>query len=690
MGRKNQTPELDHNCPMCGPNPARREMLRNGAVLASLAAGAWTRPAAAAAAPKKVPYFGAFRELPVGTIKPKGWIKSWLQRQAEGLSGHPETMEYPYNTVLFAGTIPWLKDKHGEDWWPYEQSAYYIDGATRLSALIEAPKVKAISRTSLAYVLKTNAPGRLGASTWAWPNAILGRALTAYGQETGDDSADKALRTSLSGETKAFGRDGFVAEQWLYLYGKTGEPALLEQARQLYQSYLFDNPKSFSNVAKLRDAASLKEHGVTAAEQLKLAPLYYLHSGDAQALEVARLGFDKAVRENMMPDGGMVSSESLGTPAFGSLHETCDLVDWSWGMGYMLMAGGEGRWGDAIEKVAFNALPGSLSKDFRQVQYFSSPNQLLASNTACTRISPARLSYRPAHDTPCCPGNVTRGMPNYVTRMWMTTAAEDGLAATLYGPCEVKARIGSRVVTITETTDYPFRDTIRFDIALRGTAAFALHLRIPAWCQGARIQVNGADAGVACKAGTFAELRRTFRDGDRVDLVLPMQVTPQTWFAGTAVSIERGPLVYSLKVAEKPVVWSKDLEAVRKILYGRDLNGFPAIEFFPGGEWRYGLDAAALADTAGFKVVESPVTDNPFVPGSAPVSIQVPVRPLPDWQADWNPLPNQPITDFKTAPKNIAALPDAAQTQTRGSAVTLTFVPLGATHLRLTTLPILT
>jgi hypothetical protein len=637
-----------------------------------------------------VPYFGVFRELPVGAVKPRGWIKSWLQRQADGLSGHPETMEYPYDTCLFAGAIPWKPEKHGENWWPYEQSAYYIDGATRLSALIDAPHVKAISRTSLSYAILNAAPGKLGASTWAWPNTIFGRALTAYDQTTGDPGAVKALRTSLSAETSAAGRDGFVAEQWLYLYGKTGEPALLEQAKRLYTSYFFDNPKSFSNVAKLNDAAPLKEHGVTAAEQLKLAPLYYLHSGDTQALELAHTGYDKAIRENMMPDGGMVSSESFGTPAFNSLHETCDLVDWSWGMGYMLMASGDGQWADAIEKVTFNALPGALTKDFRQVQYFSSPNQVLASNTACARIAPTRMSYRPAHDTPCCPGNVGRAMPNYVTRMWMTTAAEDGLAATLYGPCEVKTQLGNRAVTITETTDYPFRDAIRFDIRLRGSAEFALHLRIPHWCDNARVKVNGADAGITCKPGSFAELRRTFHDGDRVELTLPMRVTSQTWYGGTAASIERGPLVYSLKIDETPVTWPKDPAAVQAVLHDRVLNGFPAIEFFPDGEWRYGLDAATLADAAGFAVTEAPMTDNPFQPHAAPVSITVPLRPLPDWQPDWKPLPNPPTIDFKTAPKNIAALPDSAQMQTRGEGRSLTFVPLGSTHLRLTTLPILT
>ena len=54
----------------------------------------------------KVKYFGRFSELPIGSVTPRGWIKGWLDRQLQGLTGHPENLAYPYDTCRFAGTIP--------------------------------------------------------------------------------------------------------------------------------------------------------------------------------------------------------------------------------------------------------------------------------------------------------------------------------------------------------------------------------------------------------------------------------------------------------------------------------------------------------------------------------------------------------------------------------------------------------
>ncbi len=641
------------------------------------------------AAPGKlqVEYHGKFAELPVGSVTPRGWLKGWLQRQADGLTGHPENMAYPYDTCMYAGTIPPPPVKHGETWWPYEQSGYFVDGAVRLNHLIDNADAKKIPATNIKYILENSGPGKLGESVWGWPNTVVGRALMAEYSATGDAKVARTLNDCLLGTRSFFGRDGNLFEEALYLYGLSGDPRLLAIAQRNYDRYFISDPRSFSQVDKIRGSNPLREHGVTAAEQLKLLPLMYCYTGDKETLELANLAYRKVEGDSLMPDGGIVSSESLGTTAFNSLHETCDITDWSWSFGHMLMASGDAHWADRIEQMIFNALPGAVTKDFKQLQYFSSVNQILASDTACPRIAPTRMSYRAAHETECCSGNVNRAMPNYVTRMWMRV--NGGLAATLFGPSEVNTDINGQPVTITEETDYPFRETISFKIKISKSATFALGLRIPEWCKSAALTVNGRSPGVECQPGTFAVLKREFHDGDVAALRLPMNVQLKDWFNGGAVSVQRGPLVFSLKIDEKRVESERDPDAIRQVLKGNNIQGFPGLEFFPAGEWRYGMDADRKNAPDQFKVIESPMTENPFLAENVPLRIEVPLRVLPQWEPSWKPVLDPPPADLKLAPKNPNALPDEAGLQQPGAPQTMTLAPYGSTHLRLTTLPVI-
>jgi hypothetical protein len=297
------------------------------------------------------------------------------------------------------------------------------------------------------------------------------------------------------------------------------------------------------------------------------------------------------------------------------------------------------------------------------------------------------MSYRTAHETECCSGNVNRAMPNYVTRMWMRM--EGGLAATLFGPSEVSTNINGQPVTITEETDYPFRETISFKIKITKPATFALGLRIPEWCDAATVTVNGKSSSIESKPGTFAIFKREFHDGDVVALRLPMSVQLKDWFAGGAVSVQRGPVVYSLKIDEKRVESQSDTDAIRHVLKGNNIQGFPAVEFFPASEWRYGMEAAQKSAPDKFKVIESPMPENPFLADNVPVRIELPLRVLPQWEAAWKPVLEPPPADLKMAPKNPASLPGEAEAQPAGESKTVTLVLYGSTHLRLTTLPVI-
>ena len=118
-----------------------------------------------------------------------------------------------------------------------------------------------------------------------------------------------------------------------------------------------------------------------------------------------------------MADGLHSCSEHIRGRDPLDIHETCDITDHTWALGYLLQATGEANYADRIEQVIFNALPGAVTKDFQALQYFSCPNQVLPPSNSNHKLFMHGLnwmSYRPDHEVQCCPGNLHRAMPNYV------------------------------------------------------------------------------------------------------------------------------------------------------------------------------------------------------------------------------------------------------------------------------------
>ena len=660
-----------------------------GAVAVALAGAvtAQVQPAAPGATPTpgevKVKYYGQFSELPVGSVQPRGWIEQWLERQAQGLTGHPENMSYPYDTCMYAGAIPPppYKNKWWTDWWPYEQSGYFVDATTRLSWLINDPGIRQRRDANLDYILTHSSGTNFGGSHWCWPNAVVGRALMAEFSATGDPRLAAVMQNWLLTSANAIaqgGRNGANFEEAFYLYGLTGDPRLLDLCRRIYDDYV-QHTNSFCTIAKIRGRAPFHEHGVTAAEELKCLPLMFCYTGDRAALRLAERAYQKVLDNNLMPDGGIVSAEHLEPTAFDSVHESCDITDWSWSFGYLFMATGEARFADLIERTTFNALPGAVTKDFRQLQYFSAVNQTeIAATNSDGSPRPTRMTYRAAHDVECCPGNINRAMPNYVIRMWMR-ANDDGLAAVYYGPSEVTARVKGQTVTIAEGTDYPFRDRISFRFKTARPVAFNFQYRIPQWCEAAVVQVNGETLHDSLKPGSFASMRREFHDGDVVDLRLPMPVRMESWYNGRSVCVTRGPLVFSLKIAEERLAHTNDPPDIKPLLGGHDIQGFPEVEFLPQSDWRYGFSRSLRKDTGKIKVEEKAMPDNPFLEDQTPVQLNLLLCPLPEWSPETN----------GAAYGEPGGLPSASELRGAGRPRAMTLVPYGSTHLRLTTLPVI-
>ena len=154
-----------------------------------------------------------------------------------------------------------------------------------------------------------------------------------------------------------------------------------------------------------------------------------------------------------------------------------------------------------------------------------------------------RYKYSPAHQdvAVCCVPNAGRIYPYFVKAMWMRSQA--GLAATLYGPCEVRTEVAGVPVRIIEETNYPFELTVVLTVEVAEPIEFELAFRVPAWSDGVLcVSSDGKEVRIPAAAG-YGRLRRTWHSGERVILVFTAGVTAHEFRPGERY-FSRGPLVF--------------------------------------------------------------------------------------------------------------------------------------------------
>jgi hypothetical protein len=262
----------------------------------------------------------------------------------------------------------------------------------------------------------------------------------------------------------------------------------------------------------------------------------------------------------------------------------------------------------------------------------------------------------------CCTSNMHQGWTKFATHLWFRTPT-GGVAALAYAPSLLKTTLPDGEVTIKEVTNYPFEETISFEFGMAKRMRFPFQLRIPGWCAEATVNING-EAYQTYKGGQVVEIVRDWSNNDRVVLLLPMKVTTSNW-GGNSRAIERGPLVYALRLEER---WEKGSEPKEGDYYS----------VYPTQPWNYGLLKDVIDNPAALKVSVKPLPEK-FVwnLASAPIEITATARKIPSWKVV-DGVARQPVTDRTGLYKG----------EVGDKVETIRLIPYGCTKVRIVAFPV--
>ena len=632
--------------------------------------------------------YNKLSEVRLNQIRPSGWILDFLKKQGEGIPGNLHKIGYPYDKACWQYRT--LAGGGYEQWWPYEQTAYWIDSVVRTAALTDDEKLLSVVMEQVEASFADDGDPFIGPLDLKphngrnrWPHTVYFRALYALWSNTGDEKYLKKMAEHYKSDTYdyAFNRDIVNIEIMLKLYEYYEDEFFLKKAKESYKA--FNEKYDIACADEMMSDKIATAHGVSFNEDGKLPAILYSYTGDEYLLESAVNGYKKNDVYHMLPDGIHSCSEgTCGNETFRT-HESCDISDHTWSLGYLLEATGNGEYADKIEWAIFNALPGAVGPYFKTIQYLSCVNQVIATKNS-THIeqwkNTPRMAYQPHHYPECCVANIGRAMPNYAARMYHTT--KTGVAVSLYGD----SVFTGDYITITQTGGYPFGDSVDLKIKLTDASKNELKLRIPAWSKHTVITINGERASALTTNG-YASVK--IADGDNVKITFTKAFLSHNSADG-GVYYTYGPHLLSLRIKEKIEIDETE---------PRQTKDFPALCITPESDWAYAVTGWEKAE-----LCEGTVTQSPYWDG-IPFSFRLKARKLNNWELvrekqEKNDLDNVQGEGVDNTQVNLGAtvidddllltpyLPDASFIEKNlGEEEEITLIPYGCTNLRLTVFP---
>lgn len=641
----------------------------------------------------------SYTEIPLGSIRPQGWLLQQLEIMRDGSTGHLDEVH-----TKIQKDNGWLGGK-GDDW---EETPYWLDGAVPLAYLLDDATLKEKVLKYINWTLDhqrhsgyfgpitkderekgiTITPETCASGEDWWPKMVMLKVLQQYYEATRDQRVIPFMTKYFQYQLSALktcplakwtewatsrGTDNVMMAQWLYRITK--ERSLLELAALIesqsfpWSTWLGNRDWVMNAAANQTDENWMSRHAVNIGMALKAPVINYQRTGNPDFLKAINTGWADLMLLHGLPMGIFSGDEDLhgNDPTQGV--ELCAIVEAMYSLEKIVSITGNRKYMDALERMTFNALPAQTTDDYNAKQYFQIANQVEISRGVFDFSLPFDremnnvLGLRSGYT--CCTANMHQGWTKFTSHLWYGTQG-GGVAALHYSPNILTTRAGNKneEVVIKEITNYPFDDVITFELSMKKPTRFALTLRIPEWCTNASITINGKTVDFP-KQAPMAILHQEWKNNDKIILKLPMEVKTSNWAKNSRV-IERGPLVYALKLGEQ---WKKEIDEKEGDYFS----------VYPTEDWNYGLVEDVIKNPAQNAVVTvKPMPEN-FIWNQqhAPIEITAVAKKIPEWKSVKG-VAHQPVTDRNGVYKG--EVDPATQT--------IQFIPYGCTKVRIVAFPV--
>ncbi|MEI6580276.1 MAG: beta-L-arabinofuranosidase domain-containing protein, partial [Eubacteriales bacterium] len=591
------------------------------------------------------------------------WLRRQLEIQANGLSGNLDLMWPDVKDSAWIGGSR-------EGW---ERVPYWLDGFIPLAYLLKNEDMISRAKKYIdaiihnqkedGWICPCSDEERQGYDIWAL--FLICKVLVVYHDCSGDERIENVLYCALKncydllnagsinlfawGESRWF--ECFISLSWL---SERKNEAWIISLGEILREQGADYGKFFDRWKVPLNVWTYETHIVNIAMALKCEAMTAAFFGEKYT------GFAEKMTAVLDKYNGTAVGLFTGDECLSGLSpiqgtELCAVVEQMYSYEQLLAFTGKPKWADSLEKLAYNALPSTISEDMRTHQYVQMANQI-----SCQKFngkSLFRTNGDEAHlfglepNFGCCTANFNQGWAKFALSTFMLS--ENGIVSAVLAPAKVSTKINGIAVSVELQTEYPFKNSLKYIIETEREAEFDFSLRIPSWSK--TTTVNNE---LISKTG-FHTIRKIW--SGRQELTVSFAAEPVLNNRPNRMkSLAYGPFVMALPVAAK---WKKKEYMADGVERKAPYCDY---ELIPTSDWNYAFASE------NFAVAENDTADVPFSEANPSVQIKTVMKKI-----DWG---------FEDGYNTVCRKTPKSRTS-KNKEEEIFLIPYGCTKLRMTEMP---